>query len=94
MLNEVVTCACVRNRGARGIEPETFRRRGQLLSRSPTAGPEGVWTNARVAAAFACILVHAVCGGDKWLQCRRAMTRHHLCEMHDVSDGASCKHLA
>ena len=26
-------------RGARGIEPETFRRRGQLLSCPPTTGP-------------------------------------------------------
>ena len=25
--------------GTRGIEPKTFRRRGQLLSRPPTAGP-------------------------------------------------------
>ena len=26
-------------RGARGIEPKTFTRRGQLLSRPPTIGP-------------------------------------------------------
>ena len=30
---------CSKPRGARGIEPETFRRRGQLLSRPPTTGP-------------------------------------------------------
>ena len=30
---------CSKPRGARGIEPETFRRRGQLLSCPPTAGP-------------------------------------------------------
>ena len=30
---------CSKTRGARGIEPETFRRRGQLLSRPPTTGP-------------------------------------------------------
>ena len=30
---------CSKPRGARGIEPETFRRRGQLLSRPPTSGP-------------------------------------------------------
>ena len=41
MLSEVVTCNCVRNPGgARGIEPETLRRRGQLLSRPPTTGPK------------------------------------------------------
>ena len=40
MLSEVVMCNCVRNPGgAREIEPETFRRRGQLLSRPPTTGP-------------------------------------------------------
>ena len=31
---------CSKPRGARGIEPETFRRRGQLLSRPPTTGPK------------------------------------------------------
>ena len=30
---------CSKPRGARGIEPETFRRRGQRLSRPPTTGP-------------------------------------------------------
>ena len=30
---------CSKPRGARGIEPETFGRRGQLLSRPPTTGP-------------------------------------------------------
>ena len=30
---------CSKPRGARGIEPETFRRRGQLLSCPPTTGP-------------------------------------------------------
>ena len=30
---------CSKPRGARGIEPETFRRRGQLLTRPPTTGP-------------------------------------------------------
>ena len=30
---------CSKPRGARGIEPKTFRRRGQLLSRPPTTGP-------------------------------------------------------
>ena len=29
---------CLKPRGARGIEPETIRRRGQLLSRPPTTG--------------------------------------------------------
>ena len=29
---------CSKPRRARGIEPETFRRRGQLLSRPPTTG--------------------------------------------------------
>ena len=29
---------CSKPRGARGIEPETLRRRGQLLSRPPTTG--------------------------------------------------------
>ena len=29
---------CSKPRGARGIVPETFRRRGQLLSRPPTTG--------------------------------------------------------
>ena len=33
---------CWKPRGARGIEPETFRRRGQLLSRPPTTGPNRV----------------------------------------------------
>ena len=32
---------CSKPRGARAIEPETFRRRGQLLSRPPTTGPNG-----------------------------------------------------
>ena len=31
---------CSKPSGARGIEPETFRRRGQLLSRPPTTGPK------------------------------------------------------
>ena len=30
---------CSKPRGARGIEPETFRRGGQLVSRPPTTGP-------------------------------------------------------
>ena len=30
---------CSKPKGARGIEPETFSRRGQLLSRPPTTGP-------------------------------------------------------
>ena len=30
---------CSKPRGAHGIEPETFRRRGQLLSCPPTTGP-------------------------------------------------------
>ena len=29
---------CLQPKGARGIEPETFRRRGQLLSCPPTTG--------------------------------------------------------
>ena len=29
--------------GARGINSETFRRRGQLLSSSPTTGPESAF---------------------------------------------------
>ena len=33
---------CSKPRGARGVEPETFRRRGQLLSCPPTTGPK--WT--------------------------------------------------
>ena len=33
----VVTCHCVRNPGARGVEPETLRRRGQLLICPPTS---------------------------------------------------------
>ena len=32
---------CSKPRGARGIEPETYRRRGQLVSRPPTTGPRG-----------------------------------------------------
>ena len=31
---------CSNPRGARGIEPETFRRRGQLLIRPPATGPK------------------------------------------------------
>ena len=34
---------CSKPRGARGIEPETFQRRGQLLSRPPTTGPVRVY---------------------------------------------------
>ena len=30
---------CLKPRGARGIVPETFRRRGQHLSCFPTTGP-------------------------------------------------------
>ena len=45
VLSEVVTCNCVRNPGgARGIEPETFRRRGQLLSRPPTTSCDNAST--------------------------------------------------
>ena len=32
---------CSKPRGTRGMEPETFRRRGQLLSCPPTTGPCG-----------------------------------------------------
>ena len=34
--------SCLKPRGARGTEPETFRRRGQLLSHPPTTGPTTV----------------------------------------------------
>ena len=48
---------CSKPRGARGIEPETFRRRGQLLSRPPTTGPKILWCvlmmNSRAAAPAA-----------------------------------------
>ena len=45
---------CSKPRGARGIEPETFRRRGQLLSRPPTTGPHVI---------SLCALLPASCRG-------------------------------
>ena len=63
---------CSKRRGARGIEPETFRRRGQLLSRPPTTGPLGVsrWSmgwyrwvcTASCGWHMRCIVVR----GDAW----------------------------
>ena len=41
---------CSKPRGARGIEPETFLRRGQLLSRPPTTGQMDVPTDVMHAA--------------------------------------------
>ena len=54
---------CLKPRGARGIEPETFRRRGQLLSRPPTTGPCVLCGD--VHACVLCGDVHAcvLCGG-------------------------------
>ena len=37
-----------KSRGVRGIEPETFKRRSQLLSCHPTTGPN----NAQVPSFF------------------------------------------
>ena len=50
---------CSKPRGARGIEPETFRRRGQLLSRPLTTGPKvlGAWS-------VRCV------GWADWVDCR------------------------
>ena len=38
---------CSKPRGARGIKPETFRR-GQLLSRPPTTGPDAAQSAVKV----------------------------------------------
>ena len=47
---------CSKHRGARRIEPETFRR-GQLLSRPPTTGPQCL----DLVAAFLLGVSSAVC---------------------------------
>ena len=53
---------CSKPRGARGIEPETFYRRGQLLSRPPTTGPYcDVWWAAQTGAARICNTVWCIC---------------------------------
>ena len=50
---------CSEPRGARGIEPETFRRRGQRLSRPPTAGPA---CDTALLSTLRLVVVH--CWGD------------------------------
>ena len=78
VLSEVVTCNCVRNPGgASGIEPETCRRRGQLLSRPPTTGPT-------LCVHLQWFLV--VCG-NAWPQdtcCCLSVTRKHSGDLYMV----------
>ena len=47
---------CSKPRGARGIEPETFGGRGQLLSRPPTTVPDfSCYSDAEDAVAHGCL---------------------------------------
>ena len=52
---------CSKPGGARGIEPETFQRRGQLLSCPPTTGP-------KVGPSCSCFLSCVFLGGARRLE--------------------------
>ena len=74
---------CSKPRGTHGIEPETFRRRGQLLSRPPTTGPKACWCTLSTGRpwAKARLCGHACHGHERPKQALRPQDH-----AHDQSD--------
>ena len=77
---------CSKPRGARGIDPKTFRRRGQLLSCPPTTGPGFVlcatWYVRRAMCYVVCAtwyvlrgMCYVLCGMCYVLRCMFSVLR-------------------